>query len=536
MKQTREEMGNGQGKIPVAPIAGETPKEWVTRNGQLEACNPWVDNLAGWTEEAITFFGGGYPRVGSFEVMDMRKARSAILQGNGDPGWNYAYMQKGLKVWEYLKPWWDGGQKALFPKSMRKSIEESKIAVMVLKERATPPPRPNKGPGMEALVRELEKKMAIREDSTPTAPEYDPAVIQQKEEIGCPGCENRYGTKKKESGPYEINPIAKFQLDAQGRTIGTEYTQINMKQKEEIKRALRQEKGEDPIQWIQRLWLDGHEATYLTGNEMKQLGGITVDVSITHCLRFLTTDAAWIIPVKNVTDWISEAMRRAYPQPELFEKIWSKKWMTAEEGVNQALKLGLRHSLWDARNGPNAAYQHPYPGPEETTLTLADVEKLAAAGPPTMAFPIASEVKAGWTVQEFMEFLQHCGRFNMVALGRTDNGYQICTVEDLEWNNDEECPTMPVMATKKGENGFKNPPRRPGPKKNPPRQARNPRYDSGNQRRNQTERAKIWFALKDAGYDMGELDGVTFYQLRKVWLGLKEKKPRPTGWKQLKAR
>ncbi|XP_041434794.1 uncharacterized protein LOC121399055 isoform X1 [Xenopus laevis] len=78
-----------------------SPKDVVIRGemGDSTFVDPWVDNLAGWSESLkpnVTPF----PREGALDTGNLNTARLCIRGGMGDPNCDRQYMINGLSIWE----------------------------------------------------------------------------------------------------------------------------------------------------------------------------------------------------------------------------------------------------------------------------------------------------------------------------------------------------------------------------------------------------------------------------------------------------
>lgn len=121
-------MGKSQSKVVryPPPNPGETCKEYVARVSPSNyfLVNPWVDNLAGWTESTGTE-SSPFPRKGSNDPYHMNMIKGLCLGDKeawthyeGDPGWDYLYMRPGGEQWLTIAPYWhDTGNKRLKVKS-----------------------------------------------------------------------------------------------------------------------------------------------------------------------------------------------------------------------------------------------------------------------------------------------------------------------------------------------------------------------------------------------------------------------------------
>lgn len=90
------------------PLPGETPVDFMFRNNKGYWTQPFVDNLAGWSESAGSQIDD-YPRCGSFKKDDMDLMKSMVKSGWGDPQWDYKYMNDSCNIWTSVKRVWDRG-------------------------------------------------------------------------------------------------------------------------------------------------------------------------------------------------------------------------------------------------------------------------------------------------------------------------------------------------------------------------------------------------------------------------------------------
>ena len=91
------------------PLPGETPVAFMYRNDQGFYVEPYVSNLAGWSEKMTPQIDTPYPRDGSFSDDGIDLAKSMVKEGWGDPKWDYKYMLKAYAVWKDFKKVWDEG-------------------------------------------------------------------------------------------------------------------------------------------------------------------------------------------------------------------------------------------------------------------------------------------------------------------------------------------------------------------------------------------------------------------------------------------
>jgi len=91
------------------PLPGESPVDFMFRNNQGFYTEPYVSNMAGWSEQMRPQIEIPYPREGSFTEEDMQLAKRLVKEGWGDPTWPYDYMTKSYEVWKDMKKVWDQG-------------------------------------------------------------------------------------------------------------------------------------------------------------------------------------------------------------------------------------------------------------------------------------------------------------------------------------------------------------------------------------------------------------------------------------------
>ncbi|OCT86397.1 hypothetical protein XELAEV_18020079mg [Xenopus laevis] len=99
--------------ISSKPLPNETPKQYVERTSGAFYVDPFVDNVAGWTEGMED--NSPFPREGSFSEyhINMLKGlclgdRKAWKEYPRDPEWDMKYMPKCAKVWVQLAPLYSG--------------------------------------------------------------------------------------------------------------------------------------------------------------------------------------------------------------------------------------------------------------------------------------------------------------------------------------------------------------------------------------------------------------------------------------------
>lgn len=109
-------MGNQQGKdvqYP-PPQPGETCEMYVARVSPTNyyLVNPWVDNMAGWTESVGTE-DNPFPREGANDTYHMDQIKGLCLGDTQswaryevDPNWDMTYMRAGGEQWFTIAPHW----------------------------------------------------------------------------------------------------------------------------------------------------------------------------------------------------------------------------------------------------------------------------------------------------------------------------------------------------------------------------------------------------------------------------------------------
>ncbi len=90
------------------PLQGEKPVDFMVRNDKGYWTQPFVDNLAGWSESARLQIDQ-YPRFGSFKENDMELMKSMVKNGWGDPQWDYKYMSESYEIWKKMRIIWNQG-------------------------------------------------------------------------------------------------------------------------------------------------------------------------------------------------------------------------------------------------------------------------------------------------------------------------------------------------------------------------------------------------------------------------------------------
>lgn len=112
------------------PLPGETPIDFMFINNQGFYTEPFVSDMAGWSESMKPQIETPYPREGSFTDEGMELAKSLIFEGWGDPNWDYKYMTKSYNVWKDLKKVWDQGP------------EKKKVLAFVAQQNSFPQDKP----------------------------------------------------------------------------------------------------------------------------------------------------------------------------------------------------------------------------------------------------------------------------------------------------------------------------------------------------------------------------------------------------------
>ncbi len=69
----------------------------MIRNDKGYWTQPFVDNLAGWSESVRPQIEK-YPKIGSFKKNDMELMKSMVKGGWVDPQWDYKYMGKSYEI------------------------------------------------------------------------------------------------------------------------------------------------------------------------------------------------------------------------------------------------------------------------------------------------------------------------------------------------------------------------------------------------------------------------------------------------------
>ncbi|XP_067291420.1 uncharacterized protein [Pseudorasbora parva] len=101
------------------PEPSEAPKAWMERCSWGYYTNPYLDNLAGWTEGTQW---RSYPREGTFDPGFLRNAFDLIYGKQGDPNWDYDYMKEGYDVWYKMADVWRDKTRAYVPKAVLKTV------------------------------------------------------------------------------------------------------------------------------------------------------------------------------------------------------------------------------------------------------------------------------------------------------------------------------------------------------------------------------------------------------------------------------
>ncbi len=113
------------------PLQGEKTVDFMVRNDKGYRTQPFVDNLAGWSESAGLKIDQ-YPRFGSFKENDMELMKSMVKNGWGDPQWDYKYMSESYEIWKKIRIIWNQG-----PERINKASKISNDLPSTVK---TPPP------------------------------------------------------------------------------------------------------------------------------------------------------------------------------------------------------------------------------------------------------------------------------------------------------------------------------------------------------------------------------------------------------------
>lgn len=85
------------------PLPNEMPVEFMFRNNQGFYTEPFVSNMAGWSEQMKPQIEVSYSQEGSFTEENMQLAKRLVKDGWGDPQWNELHMTKSYNVWKEMK-------------------------------------------------------------------------------------------------------------------------------------------------------------------------------------------------------------------------------------------------------------------------------------------------------------------------------------------------------------------------------------------------------------------------------------------------
>ncbi|MGL5564422.1 MAG: hypothetical protein ACRDC4_01675, partial [Plesiomonas sp.] len=106
--------------------------------------NPYLDNLAGWTEGTQW---RSYPREGTFDPGFLRSAFDLIYGRQGDPNWDYDYMKGGYDVWYKMADVWRDKTRAYVPNAVLRTVPNpDKIKKKLTTKPVQDPPRPRDNP------------------------------------------------------------------------------------------------------------------------------------------------------------------------------------------------------------------------------------------------------------------------------------------------------------------------------------------------------------------------------------------------------
>lgn len=121
-------MGKTLSKPPPPPIPGESCKHYVARvcGTDYYLINPWVDNVAGWTESMGS--SSPFPRDGANDSYHMDMIKGLCLGDKevwdffpSDPIWDKQYMEQGGINWLSYAPYWKD------PRANKKQKHKTKI-------------------------------------------------------------------------------------------------------------------------------------------------------------------------------------------------------------------------------------------------------------------------------------------------------------------------------------------------------------------------------------------------------------------------
>ncbi len=94
------------------PLQGERLKNVMIKNDKGYWTQPFVDNLAEWSESVGPQIEK-YPRFCSFKKNYMELMKSMVKGGWGDPQWDYKYMGESYEIWKTMKTIWNEGPKCV---------------------------------------------------------------------------------------------------------------------------------------------------------------------------------------------------------------------------------------------------------------------------------------------------------------------------------------------------------------------------------------------------------------------------------------
>lgn len=144
------------------PLPGETPVEFMFRNNQGFYTEPFVSDMAGWSERMRPQIEVPYPREGSFTDDGMELAKSLVFEGWGDPNWDYKYMTKSYNIWKDLKKVWDQGPEkkkvVAFVAKQSRLAKDTPPPYSMSHSPSAPPPPPQNSPVVTKLVTPKEKQ------------------------------------------------------------------------------------------------------------------------------------------------------------------------------------------------------------------------------------------------------------------------------------------------------------------------------------------------------------------------------------------
>ena len=159
--------------------------------------------------------------------------------------------------------------------------------------------------------------------------------------------------------------------------------------------------------WIMKLWGKGADTVMLTEHEMRKIRNIVENPSIAealeHCLNVSQDDT------QPLLDWITAAWRHAFPTMDLTQFEAAGKWMTYQEGIQLARKLGILYFIDNETNTPQAA-----------PLIPQFKKIIIKKAPPHLRMSLAGPIQNCQTVAEAIIFFKNFGEMdNDIALSFT---------------------------------------------------------------------------------------------------------------------